>query len=325
MKKGVEKTTYFPGRKLEPCICGSKVCEKRWKLLKQEHRHWQLREALNLKKCICGSPICDEESLKMPEVLLEEAKEADNRKYMAKKAIENEKRYQKERKIRAKEREKARKLRDKLRKKQDKLEMKAITKDENAGNVRMISESLIDLGSFGSKAFCEVARFGIRAIRRPRDVYLDIRDTMSDPGAASKNLKRGLEDIGLFATCRRIRTRIGKMPLFKSTIKTMESHQLTNYMIHMSDPKLRNRKFKKRITREPRDFECSPYMASMRKRPCLAVYYKCAWFYPHCLSLLGVWKQFIDLLLFLLAVLIWSPCILLTEACRACVCCFMCQ
>lgn len=59
--------------------------------------------------------------------------------------------------------------------------------------------------------------------------------------------------------------------------------------------------------------------ASMRKKSW--PYYFCPWFYPHCLRMLNIWKHITDVVLFLLAVVVWSPCILIVEGFRAARCC----
>ncbi|XP_052738656.1 uncharacterized protein LOC128198284 [Bicyclus anynana] len=69
---------------------------------------------------------------------------------------------------------------------------------------------------------------------------------------------------------------------------------------------------------------CNFYMSSLRNQPFPSVYRKFPSFYPHFLSLLHAWKQLTEILMFILAAVVWSPCILCMELCRACMCCFLC-
>lgn len=314
-------------RKLKPCICGSPVCKKKWDQLKREQRNLEIKRSLKYKKCVCGSPVCGEESEKMPEMLLEAAKQADRKLHEEKQAIIKEKLYQKARKKRIKEREKSAKRQMKLQKKADKRQMKYIKSSHNTNEIALAAESLIDLGTFGSKAFCDVARYLCKSVKHSRDTMQDMRDMYRDPIHAAKNLKRNLIGMGIEGMFDRIKYRFTKMRIANAIVSEMKSHPVTNYLVHMADrnPKKRMKKFKTKRQREPRDFQCSTYMASMRKRPCLRIYYMCPWFYPHCMSLLQVYKQLMDIFLFIFAVLVWSPCILFMEIVRGCLCCLTCQ
>lgn len=66
------------------------------------------------------------------------------------------------------------------------------------------------------------------------------------------------------------------------------------------------------------------FLLTLRNRPCLWVYYICPYLYPQCLSLLTFWKHFTDILLFGLAVLVWTPCITCCELIRGLMCCCLC-
>lgn len=313
-------------RKLKPCICGSVACKKDWEKIKQEQRSKE-RKSEKLKKCVCGSNICREESQKMPEMFLEAAKQAKNEKKMSKRATLKEKQYQIARKKRVKERDKSLKKLAKLRKKGDLYEMSNIKKAVRPGSVSLVAESLIDLGTFGSKAFCDIAKYVYKGVLHPRDAVSDVKDAIRDPNQAIKTIVKNTEVMGLNATVNRIKARINRMPIVGTAVSAMESHPITNFILHTADgdSKKRMKQFKAKRNREPRDFQCSLYMASMRKRPCLRVYYMCPWFYPHFMSMLQIWKQFMDIFLFIFAVLVWSPCILCMEICRGCVCCLACQ
>ncbi|KAJ8732948.1 hypothetical protein PYW07_015547 [Mythimna separata] len=218
LRAGASLTTK--PRKLKPCICGSPICKKDWLQLKRERRNWELQRSLNLKRCVCGSNICGEESQKMPEVLLEAAKQADYEQFLAKQAIIKEKQYQKARKKRQKEREKSLKQQSQLQRKFDRRQMKFIRENTTAGSISLVAESFIDLGTFGSKAFCDVAKYIYKGIKHPRDAIQDIRDVVSEPGRAAGALEKHAVRVALSGTVERIQERLKKMPIQEGSAET---------------------------------------------------------------------------------------------------------
>ncbi|XP_061729914.1 uncharacterized protein LOC133534689 isoform X2 [Cydia pomonella] len=80
---------------------------------------------------------------------------------------------------------------------------------------------------------------------------------------------------------------------------------------------------KKLAEEQKGQYACDFYLMSLRTKPCLWVYYMCPVCYPYCLQLLNTWRQVSDLLLFFVAIIVWSPCILCAE-CLKVVACNMC-
>ncbi|XP_053603088.1 uncharacterized protein LOC128671026 [Plodia interpunctella] len=147
-------------------------------------------------------------------------------------------------------------------------------------------------------------------------------------------LKRLKEKIFPTKTKRMIRRlkknkkKVASLPVIRTVIRKLEEHPLTNYMLHYFD-KDSNRRWRPRqkvivARKEPVDFQCNLYMASIRKKPWLSVYYLCPWFYPHCISFVNFWKQFTNIVLITLAVVVWTPCFLAVELCRGLMCCVFC-
>ncbi|XP_053624359.1 uncharacterized protein LOC128683122 [Plodia interpunctella] len=143
-----------------------------------------------------------------------------------------------------------------------------------------------------------------------------------------KSFKRKKKPIVSKGNLIKVKDKVASTSVVKGAKSTLEAHFVTNFILHFfdKDPRRRFRPIKKikPQRKEPVDFECSLFMGSLRKRPWLSIYYMCPWFYPHCVSILNVWRQFTDVILFLLAVAVWSPCILAIEICRAFVCCAFC-
>ncbi|OWR47511.1 hypothetical protein KGM_210033 [Danaus plexippus plexippus] len=65
-------------------------------------------------------------------------------------------------------------------------------------------------------------------------------------------------------------------------------------------------------------------LTTMRKTPCLWFYHVCPDLYPQCLSFVSFMNNFIHIVIYLLAILMWTPCIITFEMCRAFLCCFFC-
>ncbi|VVC89359.1 unnamed protein product [Leptidea sinapis] len=65
-------------------------------------------------------------------------------------------------------------------------------------------------------------------------------------------------------------------------------------------------------------------LTTLRKHPCIWVYHICPDCYPQCLSLMTFLNNFCQILMFLLAVLCWTPCIVMCEIVRAIFCCVGC-
>lgn len=84
---------------------------------------------------------------------------------------------------------------------------------------------------------------------------------------------------------------------------------------------------KKRI-QERRDaalFGCRHILlTTMRKTPCLWCYHICPDLYPQCLGLMTFLTNFIHIIIYVIAITLWTPCILACEVCRGLLCCLVC-
>ncbi|CAG9560673.1 unnamed protein product [Danaus chrysippus] len=310
----------------KPCICGSLVCAEKLEKMK-DGEPTTSHTLRHVKPCDCGSPVCARESVKMSSI-----SKSDHMTCVCEDEIKKQKRKQKlkENRIQGKQRairlrmyENEDAIRMAKRRKAERLMEKKINK--NASDPILFAESVIDVGKLGVTAVTDILRVFVRTAVDPKHAYHTLKDMKNDPSLIAKYIKRGVRGSGVAATARRIRLRCLAMRGVKKVRGILESYPITNYLLYIAskDPKKRLPK-KKPIKREQIDFSCSLYMASLRKRPFLSVYNKYPWFYPHFLSLLNVWKQFTDIALFLLAVVVWSPCIICMEACRAIMCCFFC-
>ncbi|XP_072940774.1 uncharacterized protein [Epargyreus clarus] len=328
--KGISKITGAPGKTLVkkgpaiagPCICGSIKCAIESKRTKSKTggRAW------GFKPCVCGSDVCARETKKMKKLRARYVctckEEMDRRR--AEREILNKIDVQRRLLI---AREKDEKRRRKRIKRNAELE-KRVKKYKDASDTLLAADSLIDVGKLGMSTVCDVARTTARAIYDPKVALERVKCKKTSPDLALQLLEKRYMESDAAATARRLKLRCMFMKSVKKAKQKLEENPITHYMLHAADKNAKARKFKRkpkvRRVREPLDFECSLYMASLRKRPCLSIYYKWPWFYPHLVTMLNIWKQFTDVTLFLLAAVVWSPCILCMEGCRAMMCCFFC-
>lgn len=176
----------------------------------------------------------------------------------------------------------------------------------------------------------DIARSTYRAMIDPHYSCKRVKETVKKPSRIWPLVKTAVVNSGAPATFKRIILRCKNMSSIKKIKARLVKNRCTNYLLHIADrdprKRLKMKKTHERLKRQrvPLDFQCSLYMASLRKKPFLKVYFKCPWFYPHFLNLLAVLRQLSDMFLFILAAIVWSPCILGMELCRAMMCCFLC-
>ncbi|KAM3961560.1 uncharacterized protein ACR2FA_004276 [Aphomia sociella] len=298
-----------------PCICGSPVCDKEIRKLVAK----QKTKKKKVKPCVCGSPICKEEMKNLQSSELSPTEKNKNKK-PKKKKTKNEllllERYKKEDEIRRKQRLKL-----------DKYMADKVEKYKDTSDVLLAAESVLDIARLGFTTGIDILRNLYRVVIHPIETYKRLRSSTKDPSRMMVNIENALNDSAAVSTLRRVGARVGAMSGVAAVRNKLGDYPVTHFLMHAGDKDPKRRlQYKKRMKRrkEPIDFKCSLFMSSLRKRPCLSIYYMCPWFYPHCISFLRIWKQFTDIMLFLLAVAVWSPCILAMEICRAMMCCAFC-
>ncbi|XP_045493573.1 uncharacterized protein LOC123692823 [Colias croceus] len=307
------------------CTCGSEVCAKT-----VEEKRLSMQEdkkSKELKPCICGSPVCGEESqlmhkiTKSPGEIVCTCREEMEKRRQKKREL-NEIAYRKRRKILSQQEKRDDSIRRKHRLKENLRLEKSIKKD--ASDTMLLTESVVDVAKLGITGVSDLLRILYRCVRDPKHTLHNLKSMQENPNLILKSLKNAYSDSGVAATSRRVAKRVQSMETVKSATDLLEQYPATNYLIHINNPKKRMRNIKKKRRKERIDFHCNLFMSSLRKRPFMWIYDRCPWFYPHCLSILNVWRQFADVMLFLLAVVVWSPCIFAMEMCRAVMCCTLC-
>ncbi|KAG6463767.1 hypothetical protein O3G_MSEX014051 [Manduca sexta] len=285
------------------CSCYSSVCECAKTIRKEKERAQKIEMELEQEKRL----------LVERERMRKEAEKAAKKRY--KDFVSRQKRYEREDKMRRQKRIKENKyLADRL-------------KNMKPSDVLLAVDSVMDIAKLGCSVVGDVGRSTCRFIQDPAYSCKKLKNAARDPVSM---VKGAIDDSGLVATLKRVFMRISAMRGFRAMKSSMEENQFTGYLMNMAeaDPRKRMAHKKKKEKKKQKDalddFECSLYMNSLRKKRFIAVYYLCPWFYPHFITLLNVVEQVTDLILFLLAVFVWSPCILCMELCRAFVCCFLC-
>lgn len=318
MEKGKGKQIEKNKKKKE-CKCGSSICHKVNK--QNDLADYQLPKM----SCICGNTVCKKQFKKKKNKL--------KNKLAAKKEKERRRELERFRNELIREEMKRRRgyaWEDRKAKWKERCQHKVMLREAEKGNVGdlvLVSESVLDIGRLGLNVVGDVVRLAGREIRNPLTAYQRIKTMVKSPAKLMAGLSTMLKKtlfIRTLNTIKLIFARMTRMSFCRCTLDLMESHRFTNYLAHPCNRKKRMKKFKKITKKEPLDFGCSPYMASLRKKPFLCIYNRCPWFYPHCISLKTLWTQFTDLILFLLAVIVWSPCLLTIEILRFFVCCCLC-
>ncbi|XP_037874861.1 uncharacterized protein LOC119630235 [Bombyx mori] len=304
-KKGINICDCSQFRDDMICTCFSSNCEcaKAIKIAKKKEKEMKIRRKKLQKKIKRQSRELQEKE----KALKKKRQDLDNRR----------KKYKREDEARQKRRRKSEKYLD-----------KRIRKLKDTSDILLAADSLLDIAKLGFSVAQDVGRSTCRAITDPCYTYDSVKSTLKHPTRIWPIIKNAILNSGAVATLKRVFRRFQAMETVKSTRDKLNDYEITSYIMGMaeSDPRKRlKRKTKKRVQpRRDKDFQCNLYMNSLRKKPYLSVYYTCPWFYPHFMTMLNAIRQITDLLLFLLAAFVWSPCILCTELCRAMLCCFVC-
>lgn len=313
------------------CICGSAKCAEESETIARSKK--KKKTAPKRKPCVCGTKICPMEALKidLQNKIISKKQATQMRKKLknetltkkkSKKKTQDKRNYA----MRQKKYKKEDLLRKKERNKADKIANRHLEKYMNSSDTLLLAESATDIAKLGINAVTSSLKCMCKAVLNPKHTYRNLRTGVQNPQRLLNNMKNVWSDSGVVSTARRVKRRFRSMRCVNSVANKMKENTVMNYLLHACDnnPTARLRRKRRVRRREPVNFQCSLYMASIRKKPWLFVYYLCPWFYPHCISMLNIWRQFTDVMLFLLAVFVWSPCILAMEACRACMCCTLC-
>lgn len=152
--------------------------------------------------------------------------------------------------------------------------------------------------------------------RDPEGTFDAIRGSISDP----------YSDYAL--TKKRLAVRLDQNPIVNILKDELEDTSIYGLVANKGkDADIKAKMRKKRIRQRENavKYNCTNnFLITLRKTPCLWVYHICPKMYPQCLSCLAFTRDFFNLILLLLAIVVWMPCILCVEFCRAILCCFFC-
>ncbi|XP_028172232.1 uncharacterized protein LOC114361425 [Ostrinia furnacalis] len=278
------------------CSCGSNICKKQSKT-----RSPNVSKESNVV-CLCHH------ECQCPAILkkMEDSKKAKELKQKTKRLKQKQKMQRKKQKSNRKNKVNS-----------DLLQLYSETSD-----TRLVADSCLDLTKMSAEIMWNLMKVPFKVISNPKDSFENFKMALRHPTDIKCPDGVTTKAIG-------IKQKFAAMRMTKNAKDMLESFTVTNYLIHAFDDdstkRLRALKSRKQMKKRAReDFGCSPFMASLRKRPFLWVYDKCPSFYPQFISLLSGWRQFIDMLLFLSAIVVWSPCIFGIELCRAIMCCCLC-
>lgn len=279
------KTRPIKYSHIKPCKCGSiKSIEELEKMALSQMK--LTPSEAKLIACICKSDICEKECDKILESLLM------TKKAKAIKEAKERIRKEKEEIIKQKRREriKARMHREKLKEKCD-IARQILKKNLNErAYIQVMKEIECRKLSDRKLAVASVSDLGIiceNAVSRYRCL---LNNTDSDDGPCYSD-----EAMEIYESKARIRHRIRNMKIIKTIAQIRKG-----------------RYFRKKGRRgQPCEPGCNElYVQTLKKKPCLWVFDLCPNFYPKCISLLKLWRQFIHVLIFVLAFIVWTPCLL---------------
>lgn len=296
------------------CVCGSKIC-------KEVYEHNKNRKLGQKFNHICD---CYVEGSFFKNIFKKKKTKQNYWTARQRKRIEKHKRKLEIKRLDHQRKQDA--LRKKRRKKDDKYNLKMLRKYQQLSDKMLLTESILDATRLGGEVVAGLGRTSYRLALHPKTCCKVCRNAKDDPEDFINQVKNTIADSSFPGTVKRIRQRTQSMRMVQAFMKRIEGHPIGNFIIHAFDknPKSRLTMKRKGKQREVLDYGCNLFMGSLRRRPLLWVYYSCGWFYPHCLSILNIGRQVMDVCLFVLAVLVWSPCIIGMELCRAAMCCTVC-
>ncbi|XP_075970856.1 uncharacterized protein LOC142973148 [Anticarsia gemmatalis] len=275
----------------------------------------QQNKCKKTKICACGAKFCKKVKRKMCICCIKKLECLKKRERESKRIAKTMKRMK-----RFEEYAKQDYCRDQKEMARHKKKMEDIEKCKDLPTSLLCAESLIDLAECGVREVGSVVRSTCRYARHPKDAVYKSK-VCKDPCPAKKCPAPKKKVCQVRNTTERIQCRFAHMTWVKYLLDAMESCQTTNYLLHIGDKDASKRCTT--IQYPEQGFDCSAYVASLRTKPYMWVYNLCPWFYPHCISFRGMTKQCMNLFLFLLAMGLWTPCILCTELLRYCLCCLL--
>lgn len=217
--------------------------------------------------------------------------------------------------------------------KQEQREMKELSKQDEAHDTNCFVDfvlGILRLVFIGLKGILTVL---FTIISDPEGSYRYTRLKLRNPTDTMKEMLRWAEEAWQHQKFRMNRAIKGSrtMTILKDEVIESEIYQAfapkgkTEEERRFIDAS--NKRRKKRILKRQNEaiFGCRHMLlVTMRKRPCLWFYHICPNIYPQFLSARMFLINFSQMLLFCLAVVVWTPCIVCCEACRGLLCCILC-
>ncbi|XP_062530858.1 uncharacterized protein LOC101745587 isoform X1 [Bombyx mori] len=244
--------------------------------------------------------------------------------------LKEEKTFQKETKKKEKAERKKREKSFLLEKKQ----LEAINKGkEELDETSCLADFFLGLLKCAASILKHVGFIIFKVISDPKGSYRYVQQRLRDPIGTYERVKKAFEDAWRIKKLKIMKSLGGsdKMTILSDTLQDTAIYQAFAYKGKTKKEKrkieLENKQRKMRIMQRDKAAlkNCKHMLLhTLRKTPCLWFYHVCPVFYPQCLGLLSFMHKFTDILLFLLAFMVWTPCIVCFEGCRAICCCILC-
>nr|XP_021188636.2 uncharacterized protein LOC110375008 [Helicoverpa armigera] len=301
-------------------VCGSVVCKEAIK--DAEYKHLAPRR--NERKTRDGTRICASKSNK-------EAHATDSGYEPFRLQRKNQARQEKEAQMRKQLYKAEDTVLMRMRNTKDKYMYKKIPKYKNAPDALPFTETVPDICKLGITSASDKLRGARRAlVFGSKRTYRSIQAFLRDPMRAWKKnqVAAGTRPRVASRECLNLRCQV--MKCVKGDREKLEDRSVKKILVHAhgTDPMKRVHTRKQHPAWRRKlvfAYGCSRFMLSLREQPWLTEYYKRAWLYTHSHSVLEVWRRFMDISLFLLAVPVCSPCIFCAQLSRALMYCFLCK
>lgn len=324
--------------KTVPCVCGSPVCEeerehvalrkhaqesmklkKKLLKIKEEHRDFALK---NLDTTYLRAYLNGDLELKLfQDTLRGLPLSYEEQEFLRKRTKEREERADKNCRYRMGRYAEIEEDIARLRLKDDLRETNMMGDPYMISTPAAICGSITDLGRAAKRGLDDTCRKGFRKLTDPNcpPAKLPIKRRFMN------SLKKDYVYAHVKTPLERAGARMGAFQCIRYLLGCIYEHPtLYEFLTSCTAKGQALSRKRAKLRQEIRDKKCTVATDVMQNPPCPGCYARFPALYPRLLSIVSIYRQCKDMLCFLLAVLVWTPCLLFAEAFRAIICCSLC-
>lgn len=234
---------------------------------------------------------------------------------------------------RMKNNDKSRKKRHKIMNKFEKKEVKKLREEIGTKETNCFFDIVMGILRAAGTLAIAIIFMIIALVRDPKGSYWYVKKKWKDPSGTWYDIKIWFKQAWEVRKLRMQTTIAGSQTLtiLNDTVQNAPwYHALAPKGKTKQEQKLKLQERKavaKRVRKRDNEaiFGCRHMiLTTLRKRPCLWCYHLFPDLYPQCLSLMACWRDLMNVLMFVLAIFVWTPCLIACELCRAFCCCLLC-